>query len=103
MKEFHVSQTAALVGLSLYTVGLAFGPMLAAPLSETHGRLIVYRISLPLFMLFTLGSGFAKSFATLLVCRFLAGTTGSPILAVGAGTNADLFAPMRELLRRAHS
>jgi len=98
MKEFHVSQTAALVGLSLYTVGLAFGPMLAAPLSETHGRLIVYRISLPLFMLFTLGSGFAKSFATLLVCRFLAGTTGSPILAVGAGTNADLFPPQARAL-----
>jgi MFS family permease len=92
-KHFGVSNVAALLGVSLYVVGLGFGPILAAPISETYGRRIVYRVSLPLSMLFTLGAGFSKSFATLLVCRFLAGTTGSPVLAVGAGTNADLFPP----------
>jgi MFS family permease len=92
-QHFHVSNTAALLGVSLYVAGLAFGPMLAAPISETYGRLIVYRTSLPISMLFTLGGGFSKSFGSLLVCRFLAGMTGSPVLAVGAGTNADLFPP----------
>jgi MFS family permease len=92
-KEFHVSNTAALLGVTLYVAGLGFGPVISAPISETYGRLIVYRVSLPVSMLFTLGAGFSKSFGSLLVCRFLAGMTGSPVLAVGAGTNADLFPP----------
>jgi MFS family permease len=77
----------------MYVVGLGFGPALAAPISETYGRLIVYRVSLPISMLFTLGAGFSNSLASLLVCRFFAGLTGSPVLSVGAGTNADLFPP----------
>lgn len=92
-EQFHVSDTAALLGLSLYVIGLAFGPMLAAPLSETYGRHHVSHFSLPISMLFTLGAGFSKTFAGLLVCRFFAGFFGSPVLAVGMGTQADLFPP----------
>ncbi|KAJ4336415.1 hypothetical protein N0V87_005431 [Didymella glomerata] len=93
MAEFNVSRTAALVGITVYTLGLGFGPIMSAPLSEKHGRKIVYLLSSPVFMLFTLGAGFSKSFASLIVCRFFAGLTGSPALAVGAGSNADLFPP----------
>ena len=83
----------SLLGVALYVLGLAFGPVLSAPLSERYGRLIVYRLSLPCSMLFTLGAGFSNHLASLLVCRFFAGLTGSPVLAVGAATNADLFPP----------
>lgn len=93
MAEFNVSRTAALVGITVYTLGLGFGPIMSAPLSEKHGRKIVYLLSSPVFMVFTLGAGFSKSFASLIVCRFFAGLTGSPALAVGAGSNADLFPP----------
>jgi MFS family permease len=93
MRDFNVSRTAALVGVTVYTLGLALGPVISAPLSETHGRKIVYLTSIPISMLFTLGAGFSKSFASLIVCRFFAGTAGSPPLAVGAGTNADLWLP----------
>ncbi|KAF2665679.1 putative bicyclomycin resistance protein [Microthyrium microscopicum] len=92
-KSFHVSQTAATLGITLYVLGLGFGPVLAAPMSETYGRRIVYWISLPISMLFTLGAGFSTNFGSLLVCRFFAGLFGSPVLGVGAGTNADLFPP----------
>lgn len=67
--------------------------MFSAPMSETFGRKIVYLVSSPIFMLFTLGAGFSKSFASLIVCRFFAGLTGSPALAVGAGSTADVFPP----------
>lgn len=67
--------------------------MLAAPLSETYGRHYVSQLSIPLSMLFTLGAGFSDTFAALLVCRFFAGFFGSPVLAVGLGTQADLFPP----------
>lgn len=44
-------------------------------------------------MLFTLGAGFSKTFYSFLICRFFAGMAGSPALAVGAGTNSDLWPP----------
>ena len=93
MADFNVSRTAALVGITVYTLGLGLGPIMSALLSEKHGRKIVYLHSSPVFMLFTLGAGFSKSFASLIVCRFFAGLTGSTALAVGAGSNADLFPP----------
>ena len=93
-KRFDISTTVALLGLSLYVLGLAFGPVLAAPLSETFGRRAVYLITLPLAALFTLGAGFSQNFASLAVCRFFAGFLGAPSLAVGAGTNADLWPPV---------
>ncbi|KAH7066886.1 major facilitator superfamily domain-containing protein [Paraphoma chrysanthemicola] len=93
--KFHVSHTAALLPLSLFVLGLAIGPVLAAPISETRGRAIVYKVSMPLYMLFILGAGFSETFAGLLVCRTLAAIAGAPCLAVGAGTVADLFEPTR--------
>ena len=94
MKQFNVSSTASLIPLALYVYGLGFGPVIAAPLSETYGRRVVYLVSLPASLLFTLGAGLAQSFGTLLVCRFLAGTLGSPCLAVAAGTSLDLWEPI---------
>lgn len=93
MQHFDVGRTAALVGLTVYTLGLSFGPVFSAPLSETYGRKIVYMATGPLFMLFTLGAGFSNSLVSLYVCRFFAGLTGSPALAVGGGSNADIVTP----------
>lgn len=91
--QFNVSGTAALLGMSLYVLGSAFGPTLAAPLSEMHGRRYVTIISPPLAILFTVGAGFSNTFAALLTCRFFTGFFGSPVIAVGMGTQADLFPP----------
>ena len=93
-EKFNVSQTVSVLGLSLYVLGLAFGPMIAAPLSETKGRLAVYRFSIPVAAAFTLGAGLSNNMASLAVCRFFAGFFGSPCLAVGAGTIADIWPPV---------
>ena len=42
-------------------------------------------------MLFTMGAGLAQNFGTLLVCRFFASLFGSPGIAIGAGSVADLW------------
>ncbi|RYP19221.1 hypothetical protein DL767_009689 [Monosporascus sp. MG133] len=91
MDEFRVSQPVALLGLSLYALGLALGPVIGAPISETRGRKAVYLITLPIFLLFTTGAGLARNIQTLIICRFLSATFGSPALAVGAGTVADIW------------
>ena len=90
-EDFQISRTVAILPLTVFVLGLAFGPVIAAPISETYGRSVVYKVSAPLYMLFLVGAGFSKSLGSLLVCRLLAGTIGGPVLAVGAGSNADMF------------
>lgn len=90
-QDFRVSTTVAILPLSLYVLALGFGPILAAPLSETYGRYPVYVISAPLAALFTLGSGFSQNIWTLCILRFFAGLAFSPCLAIGAGTLADVM------------
>lgn len=93
-KRFNVSTTAAILPLTLYVLGLGLGPAVSAPISETYGRRIVYLALFPISLLFTLGAGLSQSYGSLMVCRFLAGTIGSGGLAVGAGTNSDLYPPL---------
>ncbi|KAE8145670.1 MFS general substrate transporter [Aspergillus avenaceus] len=94
-EAFHVSSTVSLLPYALYVYGLGFGPMIAAPLSESYGRRLIYIVATPMSLLFTLGVGFSKNMGGILVCRFLAGTFGSPPLAVGAGTLTDLWGGRR--------
>jgi MFS family permease len=42
MTEFEINRTTALLSITLYTEGLALGPLLFAPLSEIYGRRWVY-------------------------------------------------------------
>lgn len=90
-EDFGISSTLSLLPFTLYVYGLAFGPLISAPLSETYGRRFIYVFLTPISLLFIMGAGFAKNMATLLVCRFFAGTFGSSPLAVGAGTIMDIW------------
>jgi MFS family permease len=93
MHDFTVSEVVATLPLTTYVLGLSFGPMLSAPISETIGRLGTYRISVPIGALFTLGAGFAPNITALCILRFFAGFFGGASLPVCAGTSADLFRP----------
>ncbi|KAG8630705.1 hypothetical protein KVT40_002324 [Elsinoe batatas] len=91
--EFDISSTLSLVPLSLYVLALGFGPLLAAPLSETYGRRVVYLVSTPLAGILTLGAGFTTHIWSLSLLRFLAGLTFSPSLAIGTGSVGDVTKP----------
>lgn len=90
-QEFNTNTPLSLLPFSLYVYGLAFGPMVSAPLSETFGRRFIYIFVTPVALLFILGAGLARNLATLAVCRLLAGITVSAPLAVGAGTIMDTW------------
>lgn len=93
MQEFDVTDTQALLPLSLYVFALALGPVIAAPLSEMIGRLRIFQISSILGALFTLGSGLTHSFGALCFLRFAAGCCWGPSLAVASGTISETFGP----------
>ncbi|KAK5108741.1 hypothetical protein LTR62_007888 [Meristemomyces frigidus] len=90
-KAFGVSSEVGVLGLSLYTLALALGPMVNAPLSEYHGRLPVYIISYGLALPFLLGSALAPNLGGFLVMRFLCGLFESVTIAGLGGTIADLY------------
>jgi DHA1 family multidrug resistance protein-like MFS transporter len=69
--------------------------MLWAPLSEISqiGRMPVYIGTLIVFVVFQVPTALATNFGMLLAFRFLTGFFGSPILATGGATIADIYAP----------
>lgn len=90
--EFReVSAVGAIIPFSIFVLGYAFGPIIAAPCSETFGRRIVYWTCIPCYAFFILGAGLAKTFPTLIICRFLAGIFGSPGVTIGSGVIADIW------------
>lgn len=91
VSEFNVSMTVAILGMSLYIIGIVFAPVFTPHLAERHGRSILYLASMFCFMLFELGASRSKSFASLVVCRFFAGFTGGPCLVLIEGTFADVW------------
>jgi MFS transporter, DHA1 family, multidrug resistance protein len=71
--------------------------MILSPLSEipSIGRNPVYIITLFLFVIFQIPIIFAENFSTILAFRFLSGFVGSPALATGGASVADVFHPIK--------
>ncbi|KAK0231563.1 major facilitator superfamily domain-containing protein [Armillaria fumosa] len=94
MAEFDVSQTTATLGLSL---SYGIGPMFLAPLQELPGigRNPVYMVTLFLFVVFQVPVAVARNMSTVLAFRFLTGFVGSPALATGGASMADIY-PMHQ-------
>ncbi|KAM3084051.1 hypothetical protein ACMFMG_001841 [Clarireedia jacksonii] len=90
-EAFHVSSEIGVLGLSLYVLGLAFGPMTLAPLSEYYGRTYLYIVPYGVFLLFLLGTALVQSIGGFLVLRFFSGLFASVTIANFGGTIADLW------------
>jgi DHA1 family multidrug resistance protein-like MFS transporter len=89
--EFHVSREVGILGVSLFVLGFATGPIIWAPLSELKGRRLPILIAMFGFSIFTIACAVAKDLQTLLICRFFAGFFGaSPLTIVGA-VFSDMF------------
>lgn len=91
-RTFHVSKEVTILGVSLYVLGIAFGPLFAGPLSEVYGRSPIYRVSYALFWVFCWPVAFAPDIAVFLVFRFLTGFCCSAFLSVAGGSMSDIWA-----------
>ncbi|KAL8942855.1 MAG: hypothetical protein Q9211_001218 [Gyalolechia sp. 1 TL-2023] len=88
---FHVSTEVGILGISLYVLGFATGPVFWAPLSELRGRRLPLIISMFGFSIFSVATAVAKDLQTVMLTRFFAGVFGSCPLAVVAAVFSDMF------------
>ncbi|KXJ97742.1 major facilitator superfamily transporter [Microdochium bolleyi] len=89
--EFHVSTTVIILGVSLFVLGFALGPLIWAPLSEIYGRQWLFIITMGALTAFNAGAAGATNIHTLIILRFFAGTIGSSPLTNSGGLIADAF------------
>ncbi|KAL9016084.1 MAG: hypothetical protein Q9185_006551 [Variospora sp. 1 TL-2023] len=97
MEIFHVGHVAASLPLALYVLAYGIGPLFFSPLSEIPiiGRSPVYLVTFSLFVILSVPTALADSFAGLLVLRFLQGFLGSPCLATGGATMQDMYSLLK--------
>ncbi|KAI0044867.1 putative caffeine resistance protein 5 [Auriscalpium vulgare] len=95
--HFEVSTVAATVGLTLFVAGYGIGPMFLASMSEVPqiGRMPIYIITCLLFTVLQVPTALAKNYGMLMAFRFITGFVGSPILATGGATIADMYIPRK--------
>ncbi|KAK7964287.1 hypothetical protein PG988_011261 [Apiospora saccharicola] len=89
--DFGLSETVAVLGLSLYILGLAFGPMSLAPLSEFFGRSVIYKGSYAVFLVLLAGSALSQSLVGFMVLRFFSGFFAAVTIANFGGSIADMW------------
>ena len=89
--EFDVSTEVTTLGLALYVLGFALGPIIWTPLSELRGRKLPMVLGAFGLGVFLIACAVAKDLQTVLICRFFAGCFGAAPLTCGAAVVADCF------------
>ncbi|OJD36225.1 polyamine transporter [Diplodia corticola] len=92
-EDWGLSPEAGTLGLSLYVLGLAFGPMTLAPLSEYYGRRPIYIYSYFVFLCCLAASAVVPNLAVFIPVRIISGYFASVTIANFGGTIADLYHP----------
>lgn len=97
MGIFGIGRVAATLGLCLFVAGYGIGPMIFSPMSEIPhiGRNPVYLVTLALFVALQVPTALATNFGMLLAFRFITGFFGSPVLATGGASLADMYRPAK--------
>ncbi|KAK8017708.1 hypothetical protein PG993_014034 [Apiospora rasikravindrae] len=89
--DFGISQSTSILGVSLFVLGFALGPLIWAPMSEHFGRRPTFFGTYLVLTAFNSACIGANSFATLVVLRFFAGVFGASCLTNAGATIADMF------------
>ncbi|KAJ5184350.1 Major facilitator superfamily domain general substrate transporter [Penicillium cf. griseofulvum] len=91
MMQFHIGQEVATLGVSLFVLGFAIGPLLWAPLSELFGRQILFVTTYAALTAFNAGVAGSQNAWSIIIFRFFAGSFGSSPLTNAGGVIADMF------------
>lgn len=91
--QFHVSETVAILGVSLYVLGFALGPIVWGPLSELTGRKLPLFLGFFMWLLLQIPIGLINNLPALLVFRMLGGCFGAAPVALVGAMYADFWEP----------
>ncbi|OWB82485.1 hypothetical protein B5S33_g1111 [[Candida] boidinii] len=92
-EEFGIGREVSLLSTTLYILGIAFGPMVFAPLSEVYGRKIGVMVPFFISSVFTFATAISYNVPAIMICRFFSGFfSGAPIVSAG-GVLADIWVP----------
>ncbi|KAK7224459.1 hypothetical protein V2G26_012462 [Clonostachys chloroleuca] len=91
IEEFGINHEVAILGVALYVLGFAVGPLLWAPLGELFGRQKIFFITFLGLTAFNCGAAGSPDARTLIVLRFLAGSFGASTFTNAGGVIADIF------------
>jgi multidrug resistance protein len=91
LSTFNVGTEVATLGISLFVLGFAIGPLLWAPMSELYGRQVLFFGTYAALTVFNAGAAGSQNIQTLLILRFFAGAFGSSPLTNAGGVIADMF------------
>lgn len=92
--EFGVSEVTMTLGLSLFVIGFAVGPIIWGPASELYGRKPPLFVGFFLFAVFQVPVAVAVNLETIFLCRFFGGVFASAPLAIVGGALGDLWDPV---------
>ncbi|KAJ5627770.1 hypothetical protein N7490_009998 [Penicillium lividum] len=90
-EQFGIGDEVATLGVSLFVLGFAIGPVIWAPMSELFGRQILFVTTYAALTAFNAGITGSKNAYTLIILRFFAGAFGSSPLTNAGGVIADMF------------
>ena len=91
MHEFGIDNVLSTFVISIFVLGQTAGPLLLAPLSDSHGRLLVYHLSNLSFVIWNVACALAPNATALLFFRLLAGCAAAGPLAIGRSSVEDMF------------
>lgn len=90
-RNFGLSSEVGILGVSLYVLGFATGPLLWAPVSELYGRKNPLLLAQFGFSIFQIAVATAKDPQTVFIGRFFGGFFGACPLTVVGAVFADMF------------
>ncbi|KAF8160601.1 major facilitator superfamily domain-containing protein [Pholiota molesta] len=91
MRDLNISYDVAILGISLYVLGFALGPLIFASMGEMFGRRNVFLLTLTLYTIFQIQGALSRNLASLLSCRLLTGIFGSSPLTNAGGAVSDIW------------
>ena len=93
MAYTRISSEVAVLPISFYILGFAFGPLLWAPVSEVWGRKWSMEPAIFCLGLFSIGTATSTSAASILITRFFGGVFGSAPVSNVSAALGDIWAP----------
>ncbi|KAL3458961.1 major facilitator superfamily domain-containing protein [Aspergillus heterothallicus] len=90
-EEFDIGREAASLGVTLFVLGFAAGPVAWAPMSEIIGRRWPVCIGIFGCGIFTIACATAKDVQTIMLTRFFAGLFAASPISIVPAVFADLF------------